>query len=117
MPFVRDVVGPVSNFARGRYSDFKMSPVESAFSAPTKMLMGWYKDAAEGDLRRSTVRSTLESVGFWGHLPARQTWITAEAIYDLMTRADWETFDPEGRSEIGLRDLVFARPPDRKARR
>jgi hypothetical protein len=106
VPGARDIAGYISNRVRGRYSDFKLTPVQSAFEAPAKFVAGSIRDAAEGDLRRSTVRAGFEAVSFWAQLPGRQMWITGEAFYDFLTE----------QGEVLPQDIFFPRPQERRAR-
>ena len=66
---------------------------------------------SEGEApRRKTVRGVVEGASVWWKLPGRQAWITSEYLYDLAT-GQAEADDP---FEF-MHDLVFTRPPERRA--
>ena len=56
------------------------------------------------DLTRADVRAVVMAIGYWGHMPARQMWITGEYLYDWMTGEDV----PETPQEAA-RNLAYPR--------
>ena len=102
---VRDLVNWKVNQLAGRRFEFKPAPALEAFERLLAPLDIALKLADEdGEISRRDLRNLFDAVGYWGHIPSRQMWITLEAIYDLMTE----------QGEVRPLDLLFARPPERR---
>ncbi|MEE8240100.1 MAG: hypothetical protein V3R16_02430 [Nitrospirales bacterium] len=104
----RDVVGHAINRLQGKPFDFRLTPLTDVFGTTAEAPAGLIKDIADGEIRRTTVKTLFEAVSFWGPLPGRQVWITLEALYDLLT---------DQGEVIFPRDFLFTRPPERRASR
>jgi hypothetical protein len=66
------------------FSDFQLSPVESALAALTRAPMSII-DIAEnqGDAKRNSVKNLVDLTGYFTGLPTSQAWATSSYIYDL----------------------------------
>lgn len=92
-------VRDISNAYLTEY-DYEASP---AFDAIDKSIGAFdipYKLATGEDIDRSDVKDLVLATGYWGKLPARQTWITGEYLYDYATGEE---------DDFNFKDLFFAR--------
>ena len=104
---LRDVSGYAERRVKGEYSDLSL-PALDALETSVNATIGVAVDlAANGELSRKNAKDIVNAIGVWGHLPSRQAWITAEALYDL-------AYD-QGEVDVMKGDLVLARPPERRA--
>lgn len=95
-PF-QTVVGmrDIANSVGGDFG-FKLSPLENAFLSIPKAV-GAAGDVIEtGDLTDKELRAFLDVVGYWGHLPTKQMWITGDALYNFAQSDD-----------VDMRDFFF----------
>ena len=102
----RDVMGHFINELQGKSFDFRLTPLADVFGTSAEAPARIIRDIAQGEIRRSTAKSAFQAISFWAPLPGRQTWITVEAIYDMMTE----------QGEVLPQDFMFPRPQDRRAR-
>lgn len=90
---------------------YELSPVTSAgrsladaLQAVGGVVLEMMEDG-EPDITRREVKAVVEAVGYWGHLPSRQMWITGTYLYDWMMGYE----QPETPLEA-TRNLAFPRP-------
>lgn len=96
---VRDIINGMGPYG------YEASPAFAAFESLTETakIAGKAVDPDE-ELERNDMKNLLLTAGYWGHLPARQMWITGSYMYDWMTGDD----EPETVGEA-LRNLAFSR--------
>lgn len=83
---VRDVVGALGPDAY----DYELSPVVDAIRAVPDALNA----VGDAELTESEAKTLLNAVGYWGHLPTRQMWITGQGLFRLMQGdEDWSVLD------------------------
>jgi hypothetical protein len=100
---LRDAARFVADRLQEKPWSFEPLPVIDAFGTPLEAITAGVQDAFDGELRRSTVRKAVQSVGYWGHLPSQQLWITSEAVWDAVHGEDLTWYD-----------FLFARPRERR---
>ena len=87
---VRDLANYVLRPEYGYGPSPAFDAVESAGSA----LLGLGKVAiGEKDWDKKVSKDVAMTLGYWGHLPARQAWVTGEYLYDW-ANGDIESFSP-----------------------
>jgi hypothetical protein len=90
--------------------DFQLSPTAGAFASTVKALKGvgsvpFEMLEDEADLTRGELKSVTEAIGYWGHLPTRQMWITGTYLYDWMLG-----YEQPQTAQEAARNLLFTRP-------
>jgi len=92
-PF-QSVVG-LRDISNGVIGDFGygLTPVNDAFNAIVQASDIPRKIAEDEELDKKDIKQAVLAIGYWGHLPARQTWITGDAFYNWMTGEDVELQD------------------------
>lgn len=102
---VRDIVQAMGPDA---YS-YELTPAATAFKTLVgtgNTVLGVAGALAQGepvDVDRSDYREAVMALGYWGHLPSRQMWITGEYLYRWMTGED-----VPGSATEALRGVAFA---------
>ncbi len=96
---VRDVAGGIASYLTQGRMFYDISPVVSAFESTIRAGGGAIQAVAGEPMSRAELKAAVEAAGYWGKLPARQMWITGEALYDWMMGYD-----------IAPQDLAFPRP-------
>lgn len=103
---LRDMVNHGFNKAAGRPFDFALTPAADAFAKPVEAIAGITGDLVqEGEVDRQTFKDTVLAVSYWAQLPGRQSWITGEYLFDVMTGKE----NPESVGEF-LEGVAFTRP-------
>lgn len=71
--------------------EYKLTPVEDVFTKTVEAagaVGAQATDLLDGsddeEMTRGEFKAFIEAVGYWGHLPSRQMWITSEYLYDWM---------------------------------
>jgi hypothetical protein len=98
---VRDLM----NGILGDYG-YEPGPVFDAFKALVGAGKAVQHALSEDEVTRHDVRQVIDAIGYWGHLPTKQMWITGSYLTDWLTGQE----QPTGPLEAG-RNLLFARPP------
>jgi len=64
--------------AMGSDYGYSITPVADAFGS----IVDTSKEISAGNFGKSLARDAALAVGYWGHLPTRQAWLTGEYLYD-----------------------------------
>lgn len=100
---LRDLAGAGERAIKGEWTDVSLPALETLETTATALFGSVASLATEGELSRKNVKDIVNTIGVWGHLPSRQSWITLESLYDL----------DSGKVE-GL-DLLLTRPKERRS--
>jgi hypothetical protein len=86
-------VRDVANFIFGDYG-YSFTPVADAAMSIGKTAINVGEVVfGDEDWDRAATRDALLTLGYWGHLPARQAWLTGEYLYDWIHN-DINSFSP-----------------------
>lgn len=87
LPFVRDI----ANFTSG-YGTYRFTPIAAPFQSIFDLCSTYEKQFLEKDTvdYKKVLHSTLDTIGYWGHIPTRQGENIALDIYDtVMGDSEW----------------------------
>ena len=97
--FVRDIVSGMGPFG------YDGPPVvEAMATTATALTLPAQAVDEDEEISRAEVKAAVLALGYWGHLPSRQMWITGSYLYDWATGAE----NPETAAEA-LEGLAYPR--------